>query len=107
MTEASAEWMQEQVEAGIPLIRPAFGYPTCPDHALKKDLFDLLGAPEKIGVSLTSSFAIQPTTSLCGLLIAHPAARYFSVGQITEDQLRIYCQKREISLQEGKKLLGL
>ena len=107
LAEASAEWMQEQIEAGIPLIRPAFGYPTCPDHALKKDLFDLLGAPEKIGVSLTSSFAIQPTTSLCGLLIAHPAARYFSVGPIAEDQLRIYCQKREISLQEGKKLLGL
>ena len=107
LTEATAEWMQEQVKTEIPLIRPAFGYSTCPDHALKKDLIDLLDAPGKIGVSLTSSFAIQPTTSLCGLLIAHPAARYFSIGKITDDQLAAYCQKRDITMQEGKRLLGL
>lgn len=107
LTEALAEWMQEQLGSGLHLIRPAFGYSACPDHALKKDVFELLGAPEKIGVSLTSSYAIKPTTSLCGLLLAHPEARYFSINRIGEDQLAAYCQKRGISLQEGKRLLGL
>lgn len=106
LTEALAEWMQEQFSAGVHLIRPAFGYSACPDHSLKKDVFDLLDAPAQIGVSLTSSYAIRPTTSLCGLLIAHPAARYFSIGRIADDQLTAYCQKRGISEQEGKRLLG-
>lgn len=79
LTEALAEWMQEQVCEGLHVIRPAFGYPACPDHALKQVAFELLEAPEKIGVSLTSSYAIVPTTSLCGMLIAHPEARYFGI----------------------------
>lgn len=107
LTEALADWMQEQFSDGIHMIRPAFGYSACPDHALKKDVFDLLNAPGKIGVSLTSSYAIKPTTSLCGMLIAHPAARYFSIGNIGEDQLADYCNKRNITQEEGKRLLGI
>lgn len=107
LTEALADWMQEQFSDGIHMIRPAFGYSACPDHALKKDVFDLLDAPGKIGVSLTSSYAIKPTTSLCGMLIAHPAARYFSIGNIGEDQLADYCNKRNITQEEGKRLLGI
>lgn len=107
LTEALAEYMQEQLSEGIHLLRPAFGYSACPDHSLKKDAFDLLDAPARIGVSLTPSYAIQPVTSLCGLLIAHPAARYFSIGRIGEDQLSDYCRKRGINLEEGKKLLGM
>ena len=107
LTEALAEWMQEQVCEGTAAIRPAFGYSACPDHALKKDVFDLLDAPGKIGVSLTSSYAILPTTALCGMLIAHPEARYFSIGRIGSDQLESYCSRRGISCEEGKKLLGL
>ena len=107
LTEALAEWMHEQVCEGLHMIRPAFGYSACPDHSLKKDVFDLLEAPEKIGVSLTSSYAIHPTTSLCGMLIAHPEARYFSIGRIGDDQLTDYCRKRKISPEEGRKLLGL
>lgn len=106
LTEALAEWMQEQVGEGLPVIRPAFGYSACPDHSLKKDVFSLLDAPAKIGVSLTSSYAIIPTTSLCGMLIAHPEARYFSIGKIGGDQLKAYCAKRKISEEEGKRLLG-
>ncbi len=89
------------------MIRPAFGYSACPDHSLKKDVFDLLDAPVKIGVSLTSSYAINPTTSLCGMLIAHPQARYFSIGKIGADQLADYCNKRNITPGEGKRLLGM
>lgn len=107
LTEALAEWMHEQLSEGIHMIRPAFGYSACPDHSLKKDIFDLLDAPSKIGVSLTSSYAIQPTTSLCGLLIAHPEARYFSIGSIGEDQLAAYCTKRGLTVEEGKKLLAI
>ncbi|MDE6451922.1 MAG: methionine synthase, partial [Odoribacter sp.] len=107
VTEALAEWMLEQVSGGEHLIRPAFGYPACPDHSLKKDVFDILDAPARIGVSLTSSYAIRPSTSLCGLLLAHPEARYFSVGHIAGDQLADYCRKKGISEEEGKKLLGI
>lgn len=107
LTEALAEWMQEQIGEGAPVIRPAFGYSACPDHSLKKDVFELLDAPARIGVSLTSSYAIIPTTSLCGMLISHPEARYFSIGKIGEDQLRDYCEKRGISTSEGKRLLGI
>ena len=107
LTEALAEWMQEQTGKNLHLIRPAFGYSACPDHSLKKDVFDLLNAPERIGTTLTSSYAIRPATSLCGLLIAHPEARYFSIGRIADDQLADYCRKRGISEKEGKRLLGL
>lgn len=107
LTEALAEWMQEQFSEDLNMIRPAFGYSACPDHSLKKDVFDLLEAPDKIGVSLTSSYAIHPTTSLCGMLIAHPEARYFSIGNIGADQLQAYCEKRKIDQEEGKKLLGI
>lgn len=106
LTEALAEWMQEQTSEGLPMIRPAFGYSACPDHSLKKDVFDLLNAPEQIGVSLTSSYAIQPTTSLCGMLIAHPNARYFSINKIGTDQWEDYCRKRNFSPEEGKRLLN-
>lgn len=106
IAEACAEWMQEQLNEGLHVIRPAFGYPACPDHSLKKDVFELLNATEEIGVHLTSSYAINPTTSLCGLLIAHPEARYFSIGKIGDDQFADYCRRRGISLEEGKKLLN-
>ncbi|WP_278702540.1 methionine synthase [Butyricimonas virosa] len=79
LAEACAEWMQEQVNEGTHIIRPAFGYPTCPDHAMKKLAFDILDAPAQIGVRLTEGYSIYPSTSLCGMLISHPEAKYFSV----------------------------
>lgn len=106
LTEALAEWMQEQTDEGLHAIRPAFGYSACPDHALKKDVFDLLDAPAQIGVGLTSSYAIIPTTSVCGMLIAHPEARYFSINKIGTDQFKAYCAKRGINEEEGLRLLG-
>ncbi len=78
LAEACAEWMQEQISEGTHIIRPAFGYPTCPDHAMKKLTFDILDAPAQIGVHLTEGYSIYPSTSLCGMLISHPKARYFS-----------------------------
>ena len=106
LTEALAVWMQEQVNDGLQMIRPAFGYPACPDHSLKKEVFELLDAPEKIGVALTPSYAIIPSTSICGMLIAHPEARYFSIGEIGPDQLAAYCANKGITETEGKRLLS-
>jgi len=68
-------------------IRPAPGYPACPDHAVKAPLFELLGA-DSIGMALTESYAMLPAASVSGFYLAHPEARYFAVGRIGEDQLR-------------------
>jgi 5-methyltetrahydrofolate--homocysteine methyltransferase len=78
-------------------IRPAFGYPASPDHSLKRDLFDLLGA-DGFGLGLTESFAMTPAASVSGLLFAHPAARYFTVGRIGRDQAADYASRRGLPL---------
>jgi 5-methyltetrahydrofolate--homocysteine methyltransferase len=74
-------------------IRPALGYPASPDHSLKRELFDLLGA-EGAGIGLTTSFAMTPAASVSGLIFAHPGSRYFTVGRIGADQLRDYAERR-------------
>jgi len=87
-------------------LRVAFGYATCPDHSLKRIVFDLLDAERQLDVTLTDHYSIQPSTSICGLFICHPDARYFPVGRIDEDQLADYCRRRGISVAEGEQLLS-
>ena len=82
-------------------IRPAFGYPACPDHSEKRALFDLLGA-ERIGVALTESYAMTPAASVSGLLFAHPAARYFAVGRIGRDQVEDYAARKGVPVAEAE-----
>lgn len=77
LTQALAEWMQETAIGNVKAIRPAFGYPVCPDHSLKRVAFRLLDAEKRLGVKLTESNAIIPVTAVCGLLIAHPNAKLF------------------------------
>ena len=77
LTQALAEWMQETAIGNVKAIRPAFGYPVCPDHSLKRVAFKLLDAEKRLGVRLTESNAIIPVTAVCGLLIAHPNAKLF------------------------------
>ena len=79
-------------------IRPAPGYPACPDHSAKAALFRLLGA-EEIGVSLTESCAIVPAASVCGLYLGHPDSFYFGVGRIGADQLRDYARRAGLSVE--------
>ena len=79
LTDALATWIQEQVSMGQHMIRPAFGYPACPSHTLKRTAFDLLDAEKRLGVHLTESYAVYPTTVICGLLVAHPQTEYFGV----------------------------
>ena len=78
--EAMAQWTTRQVAQEQNIIRVAFGYPISPDHSQKKRVFDLTGAAEKLGMELTESFAIKPSTSICALLIAHPQAKYFDMN---------------------------
>ncbi len=82
-------------------IRPAFGYPACPDHSEKQKLFDLLDAGQ-IGVALTESFAMTPAASVSGLLLAHPAARYFAVGRIARDQVEDYARRKGVLVEEAE-----
>jgi 5-methyltetrahydrofolate--homocysteine methyltransferase len=85
-------------------IRPAFGYPASPDHSLKRALFDLLDAGQ-LGMTLTESWAMTPASSVSGLLFAHPASRYFSVGRIGQDQVADYARRRGIKLAEAERWL--
>jgi 5-methyltetrahydrofolate--homocysteine methyltransferase len=87
-------------------IRPAAGYPACPDHAEKRTLFDLLDAENKTGVTLTESFAMHPGASVSGLYFSHPEAKYFGVGQIGRDQVVDYATRRGESLPAVEKLLA-
>lgn len=75
-------------------IRPAPGYPACPDHIQKRMLFDLLGAEEKIGIHLTESWAMHPAASISGFYFSHPEAKYFGIGQIGRDQMLDYAKRR-------------
>jgi 5-methyltetrahydrofolate--homocysteine methyltransferase len=87
-------------------IRPAFGYPACPDHSEKRKLFDLLGAEEAAGMSLTESFAMTPAAAVSGIYLAHPLARYFSVGRLARDQVEDYAARKGIAVDEAERWLG-
>ncbi len=81
-------------------IRPAPGYPACPDHTEKYKLFQLLGGEEATGIHLTESLAMYPASSVCGWYFAHPESKYFGVGKIEKDQLKDYTARKEMSLEE-------
>jgi 5-methyltetrahydrofolate--homocysteine methyltransferase len=86
-------------------IRPAPGYPACPEHSLKPILFDLLGGEEGTGISLTESFAMLPTAAVSGFYFGHPDSQYFGVARIGEDQLADYAGRRGIDLETATRRL--
>ena len=121
LAEAFAEWLHEQsrrawyapeehlgsdelVAERYRGIRPAFGYPACPDHSEKPTLFSLLAA-EDAGLSLTESYASLPGSSVSGLYFGHPAARYFAVGRIGRDQVEDYAERRGMELATAERWL--
>ena len=106
LAEAGAEWLQREHYGERRVLRAAFGYATCPDHSLKRIVFDRLKAEEQLGIKLTDHFSIQPSTSVCGLFVDNPEARYFPVGRIGRDQLEDYCHRRGISIEQGEQLLS-
>ncbi|MFY0685564.1 MAG: methionine synthase [Cyclobacteriaceae bacterium] len=87
-------------------IRPAPGYPACPDHTEKPTLFNLLNATELTGIELTESFAMYPAASVSGYYIAHPESKYFGLGKIYKDQVRDYAARKGVSLEEAEKWLA-
>lgn len=86
-------------------IRPAPGYPACPDHNEKTTIFKLLDAERRIGVTLTENLAMYPAAAVSGYYFSNPETRYFALGKIEEDQLEDYCNRRGFSIEEGRKWL--
>ena len=86
-------------------IRPAPGYPACPDHSLKPILFDLLEAPANAGLTLTENFAMYPTAAVSGFYFGHPEAEYFGVARIGRDQLEDYAQRRGVDMATAERWL--
>jgi 5-methyltetrahydrofolate--homocysteine methyltransferase len=124
LAEAFAEWLHAKVRRelwgyapdealDVPAlvreeyrgIRPAPGYPACPDHAVKAPLFALLGA-ESVGMSLTESFAMLPAAAVSGFHLAHPDAHYFAVGRIGDDQLADFAARSGIPRDEARQRLA-
>ena len=123
--EAAAEWLHARVRkefwAYAPAetlscdelikeayrgIRPAPGYPACPDHTVKGPLFKLLDAPARTGMALTDSFAMTPAAAVSGFYFAHPDAHYFAVSKIGRDQLEDWAQRTGMSVAEAERWLA-
>jgi 5-methyltetrahydrofolate--homocysteine methyltransferase len=110
---ARREWYEpEEALAGEDLIaerfrgiRPAFGYPACPDHTEKRKLFDLLDAGSA-GLELTETFAMMPGAAVSGIYLAHPRARYFSVGRLGRDQVEDYAARKGMPLEDAERWLS-
>ena len=124
LAEAFAEWLHRKVREewgygkGEQLsneelirekyrgIRPAPGYPACPDHTEKRVLFDLLHAEQEAGITLTESFAMLPAAAVSGLYFAHPEAAYFAVGKIGKDQVEDYARRKGLDLHTVERWLA-
>jgi 5-methyltetrahydrofolate--homocysteine methyltransferase len=124
LAEALAEWLHRKARAdwgygaGETLsiedlvreryrgIRPAPGYPACPDHTEKRVLFDLLGGEERVGIQLTEAFAMRPAASVCGFYFAHPQSRYFALGKIGRDQVLDYHRRKGMDLRAVERWLA-
>lgn len=87
-------------------IRPAPGYPACPEHSEKRILFDLLQAEQNTGISLTENFAMSPPAAVSGFYFAHPDAQYFNVGKISQDQINDYSKRKQLPAEETERLLN-
>ncbi len=96
---------EELIKENYQGIRPAPGYPACPDHTEKYKLFDLLGGETATGIHLTESLAMYPASSVCGWYFAHPESKYFGVGKIEKDQLQDYAQRKDMNIEDATKWL--
>ena len=95
----------ELIEEKYSGIRPAPGYPACPDHTEKYKLFELLDATENAGITLTESLAMYPASSVCGWYFAHPESKYFGIGKIAKDQVEDYAKRKNMPVEEIEKWL--
>ena len=86
-------------------IRPAPGYPACPDHTEKRTLFDLLEVEKSTGIKLTESYAMHPASSVSGFYFSHPDSKYFGLGKISKDQIESYAARKQIKVEEVERWL--
>jgi 5-methyltetrahydrofolate--homocysteine methyltransferase len=96
----------ELIEEKYRGIRPAYGYPSCPDHTEKRKLWDLLDAEKRAGIRLTESYAMWPAASVSGLYFSHPEARYFAVDLLTKDQVENYAARKGVPVKEAERWLA-
>ena len=125
LAEAAAEWLHEKIrkeywgyakQENLTIddllklkykgIRPAPGYPACPDHTEKQVIFDLLEAEKAIGAGLTENFAMIPPASVSGYIFSHPGSTYFNLGKIDTDQLKDYAKRKNFTTEEAAKWLS-
>ena len=99
--------IEEKLREKYQGIRPAPGYPACPEHSEKEVLFTLLNAEEATGVTLTDNFAMYPAASVSGFYFTHPNSQYFNVGKLMPDQIQDYASRKNISIEQVKKLLPM
>lgn len=104
--QAEALSTDDLIEEKYRGIRPAYGYPACPDHTEKTKLFELLDATHQTGILLTESFAMHPAASVSGLYFAHPESRYFTVDKLTRDQVEDYAKRKGMPLAEVERWLS-
>lgn len=104
---AEENWSNEElIEEKYQGIRPAPGYPACPDHTEKKTIWNILQPDKTIGLTLTESMAMYPTAAVSGYFFAHPEARYFGIPRMGMDQLEIYAKEKNITLENAQRWLG-
>ena len=96
---------EELIRESYKGIRPAPGYPACPDHHQKEVIWNILNVEEEVGMSLTESLAMYPAASVSGFYYAHPQAKYFGLGRIQKDQLSDYAQRAGISISDAERRL--
>ena len=96
---------QDMIKEKYRGIRPAPGYPACPDHTEKETVFRLLDVEASVGITLTESFAMWPAASVSGYYFSHPKAHYFGVGRIGKDQVEDYAERKGIDVAEAEKWL--
>ncbi|MCB9357895.1 MAG: methionine synthase [Calditrichaeota bacterium] len=97
---------EELIKEAYQGIRPAPGYPACPEHSEKRTLFELLNAEQNAGITLTESYAMLPASSVSGFYFAHPQSKYFGVGRIADDQVEDYARRKGIAHADAKRLLS-
>jgi 5-methyltetrahydrofolate--homocysteine methyltransferase len=104
---AEENWSNEElIEEKYQGIRPAPGYPACPDHTEKQTIWNILQPDKTIGLSLTESMAMYPTAAVSGYFFAHPEAQYFGIPRMGMDQLEIYAKEKNITLENAQRWLG-
>jgi 5-methyltetrahydrofolate--homocysteine methyltransferase len=97
---------EQLIREGYRGIRPAPGYPACPDHTEKAALWQLLAPTENVGIQLTESYAMYPTAAVSGWYFSHPGSRYFAVGKVDLDQVQNYAARKKITLEEAQRWLS-